>query len=67
LPEREEKKICPLMTREIKPVKCRRAKCALWIRIEKPLANPFYKLRYEGCGLIARVPWELVKKEENKK
>ena len=55
------------MTREIKPVKCRRAKCALWIRIEKPLANPFYKLRYEGCGLIARVPWELVKKEETKK
>jgi len=45
-------KICPL-TR--KP--CLTRNCSLWIRIQKQPPNPFWKLTYEGCGLINHIPF----------
>lgn len=65
--EKEKKeKICPLTTNSGKPVKCHRENCALWIQIKKLLTNPCLELHYEGCGLIAKVPWELTKEEDLK-
>ncbi len=50
--------------------------CACYVKMHKPrqmqtdhskLADPEYFYRYVGCGLVAHVPWELVKHEEKQK
>jgi len=68
--KKEQPKLCPFMTANLPDrreyVSCLKEKCALWVEMTKPAPNPFYVLRYHGCGLIATVPWDFEKRETPK-
>jgi len=63
--EKTEGKLCPL-TRQT----CLGDKCACYLRIMKErilatkeyrFTDPEYYYRYEGCGLMPKIPWKLEK------
>lgn len=71
-------KVCPLAAAhpQQKNSDCLGEACACYVKMHKRLkmqTDPgklddsefFY--RYKGCGLVAQVPWELVKREEKPK
>ena len=71
-------KTCPIAAAnpQIENSICLGEECACYIKVHKPrvirtgnlrIVDPHYLLRYAGCGLITRIPFELVKREENTK
>ena len=71
----EPPKVCPFAAAHPQPENsdCLGEACACYVRMHKPrvmqgnhcqLADPEYFYRYVGCGLVAHIPWELVKREE---
>ena len=70
-------KICPLAAAQPQQENsdCLGEACACYVKMHKPLqlqvanckfADPEYFYSYSGCGLVTRVPFELVKREEKK-
>lgn len=56
--------------------KCDRENCQIWVNViqnrivqagQTKFADPDYEYHFQGCGLLQVVPWELVKKEGEKK
>ncbi len=71
-------KACPLAAAnpEQKNSDCLGEACACYIKMHKHrlthaessrFVDSEYFYRYTGCGLIAHVPWELVKREKDQK
>ena len=71
----ENPKVCPFAAANPQQENsdCLGDACACYVKMYKPCLIPsehceiefFY--RYKGCGLVAHVPWELVKREDLKK
>jgi hypothetical protein len=69
----ENAKVCPFAAAipQQKNSDCLGEACACYVKMHKPYLMPtdqcapkfFY--RYKGCGLVAQVPWELVKRKES--
>lgn len=58
----KEKLFCPILSApRTHNAYCMKERCALWIKVQKPLDNPFTRLVYEGCGLVKVLPWRLEK------
>jgi hypothetical protein len=71
-------KVCPFAAAvpEQKNSDCLGEACACYVKMRKPrlmqtgqikTIDSEFLYRYKGCGLVAHVPWELVKREENQK
>jgi hypothetical protein len=69
-------KVCPLAAAhpQQKNSDCLGEACACYVKMDKQLlmqtessrlVDPEYFYRYTGCGLVAQVPWELIKREKN--
>ena len=71
----EHAKVCPFAAANPQQENsdCLGEACECYVKMHKPCLIPpeqcevkfFY--RYKGCGLVAHVPWELVKREDLKK
>ena len=71
----EPHKVCPLAASHPQQENsdCLGEACACYVKMYKHLSmqtdgsrfvDPEYFYRYTGCGLIAQVPWELIKREK---
>ena len=71
-------KVCPFAAAQPqqKNSDCLGEECACYVKMQKSLlmqtdsnklVDPEYFYRYTGCGLVAQVPWELIKHEEKPK
>jgi hypothetical protein len=72
----EPHKVCPLAAAHPQQENsdCLGEACACYVKMHKHrlmqadgdrFVDPEYFYRYTGCGLIAQVPWELIKREKN--
>ena len=70
----EQHKVCPLASAhpQQKNSDCMGEACACYVKMQKPrlmqtgntsLVDPQNFYRYDGCGLVAHIPWELVNRE----
>ena len=68
-------KICPLAAANPQQMNsdCLGEACACYVKMNKPrvlhianidVADEKFLLRYEGCGLVTHIPWDVVKKED---
>jgi hypothetical protein len=68
-------KICPLAAAHPQQENsdCLGEACACYLKIHKHrlmqtdggrFVDPDYFYRYTGCGLVAQIPWDLVKRED---
>ncbi len=71
-----EVKVCPFASAQPQQTNsnCLGEACACYVKMHKPrvlrirgiaVADEKFYLRYEGCGLISHIPWNLVIKKEN--
>jgi hypothetical protein len=74
----EPHKVCPLAASHPQQENsdCLGEACACFVKMHKPcliqtdefeIDNSEFFYRYKGCGLVAQVPWELVKTQRPKK
>ena len=72
----EPHKVCPLASAHPQQENsdCIGEACACYVKMHKQrlmqadgsrFVDPEYFYRYTGCGLVAQVPWELMKREKN--
>jgi hypothetical protein len=72
----EPHKVCPLAAAypQQKNSDCLGEACACYVKMHKhltmqtergELSDTEFFYRYKGCGLVAQVPWELIRSEEN--
>jgi hypothetical protein len=70
-------KVCPLAAAnpQQKNSDCLGEACACYVKMRKPrvlqiggivMADETFYLHYEGCGLISRIPWDVVEKTADK-
>lgn len=72
-----EKKLCPLAAAhpDMEDASCLGEACACHVNIVKPawlsrkhsIVDPESYYRYQGCGLVRVIPWQLVKREQKPK
>ena len=71
-------KVCPLAAAHPQQENsdCLGEACACYVKMNKPclmqtdqceIVDSEFFYRYRGCGLVAHVPWKLVKREETPK
>jgi hypothetical protein len=68
------KKLCPFLKDDVHfALECLENQCACYVRMEKPsfltanVVNPEAYYKYEGCGLVNAIPWELVERKPEAK
>ena len=72
----ERHKVCPLAAAHPQQENsdCLGEACACHVKIQKPhliqtgnrsFVDPVNYYRYDGCGLVAHIPWELVNREND--
>jgi hypothetical protein len=70
-------KVCPLAAANPQQENsdCLGEVCACYVKMHKPrvlhiggctVADEKFYLRYRGCGLISRIPWDVVEKKTDK-